>query len=203
MPGAWTASAPCWIGKPRERPESRGRAPQLSSMTSWSRTASPSHPTRRNCMSLTPASPTGRTTHRIFNLEGARLSWFAHGGTLTSASALTDVGISAGSQEGDPFMRKIYLTMAIGGALLGVGAFANAQGTSTGGASGHDMKQCWDVSNKVVRDVSGATATGPSGNTTVGSTTSPGPSSGTSPAPSSGTSANANASSRPPGMPDC
>lgn len=100
-------------------------------------------------------------------------------------------------------MRKIYLTMAISGALLGVGAFANAQGTSTGGASGHDMKQCWDVSNKVVRDVSGATATGPSGNTTVGSTTSPGPSSGTSPAPSSGTSANANASSRPPGMPDC
>lgn len=203
MPGAWTASAPCWIGKPRERPEPRGRAPQLSSMISWTPTASPSRPTRRNSMSLTPASPTDRTTRRIFNLEGAKLSWFAQGGTLTSASALRDVGISAGSQEGDPFMRKIYLAMAISGALLGVGAFANAQGTSTGGSSGHDMKQCWDVSNKVVRDVSGATATGPSGNTTVGSTTSPGPSSGTSPAPSSGTSANANASSRPPGIPDC
>jgi len=89
--------------------------------------------------------------------------------------------------------------VAMSGALLAIGAFANAQGTSTGGASGHDLKQCWDVANKVVRDVSGATATGPSGNTTVGSTT--GSSSSSSTAPTSGTSANANASSRPPGMP--
>jgi hypothetical protein len=100
-------------------------------------------------------------------------------------------------------MSKIYLGVAIGGALLTLGAFANAQGTSTGGSSGHDLKQCWDVANKVVRDVSGATATGPSGNTTVGSATSPGANSGTSAAPSSGTSANANATSRPQGMPDC
>ena len=98
-------------------------------------------------------------------------------------------------------MRKMYLAVAISGALLAVSAFANAQGTSTGGASGRDLKQCWDVANKVVRDVSGATATGPSGNTTVGSTT--GSSSSSSTAPTSGTSANANASSRPPGMPDC
>lgn len=100
-------------------------------------------------------------------------------------------------------MRKICLGVAVCGALLAVAAAANAQGTSTGGSSGHDLKQCWDVANKVVRDVSGATATGPSGNTTVGSTTSSGSTSGTSPAGSSGTSANANASSRPPGMPDC
>src|SRR3954451_2335429 len=100
-------------------------------------------------------------------------------------------------------MRKIYLGVAISGVLLAVGVFANAQGTSTGGSSGHDLKQCWDVANRVVRDVSGATATGPSGNTTVGSTTSSGSSSGTSSAASSGTSANANASSRPAGMPDC
>ncbi len=99
-------------------------------------------------------------------------------------------------------MSRIYLGVAISGALLAFGAFANAQGTSTGGASGHE-KQCWDVANKVVRDVSGATATGPSGHTTVGSTTSSGSSSGASAAPSSGTSANANASSRPPGIPDC
>ena len=106
-------------------------------------------------------------------------------------------------------MRRIYLPAVIGTALLAVGTFANAQGTSTttGGSSGHDLKQCWDVGSKVVRDVSGATATGPSGNTTVGSTTSPGSSSGTSSAPSgtapSGTSANAGASARPAGMPDC
>src|SRR3954453_7197230 len=102
-----------------------------------------------------------------------------------------------------PNMTKMYLAVAMSGALLAFGAFANAQGTSTGGSSGHDLKQCWDVANKVVRDVSGATATGPSGNTTIGSTTSPGSSSGTSSAASSGTSANANASSRPAGMPDC
>ena len=36
-----------------------------SSMTSWSRTALPSRPTRRSSMSATPASPTGRTTRRI------------------------------------------------------------------------------------------------------------------------------------------
>lgn len=99
-------------------------------------------------------------------------------------------------------MRRIYLGLAISGALLSVGAFANAQGTSTGGSSGHE-KQCWDVANKVVRDVSGATATGPSGNTTVGSTTSSGSSAGTPPTASSGTSANANVSSRPAGVPDC
>ena len=104
-------------------------------------------------------------------------------------------------------MRRIYLSAAIGTALLAVASFANAQGTSTttGGASGHDTKQCWDVGNKVVRDVSGATATGPSGNTTVGSTSSAGSSPGTSSATSvkAGTSANAGASARPPGVPDC
>lgn len=99
-------------------------------------------------------------------------------------------------------MRMIYLSAAIGTALLAVASFANAQGTSTttGGA-----KQCWDAGNKVVRDVSGATATGPSGNTTVGSTASTGSSPGTSSDTSvkAGTSANAGASARPPGVPDC
>ncbi|MDH6263408.1 hypothetical protein M2427_007362 [Bradyrhizobium sp. BR13661] len=99
-------------------------------------------------------------------------------------------------------MRKMYLGLAISGALLGVGAFAHSQGASTGGSSGHE-KQCWDVANKVVRDVSGATATGPSGNTTVGSATSSGSSAGTFSTTSSGTSTNANASSRPAGVPDC
>jgi len=122
---------------------------------------------------------------------------------LDVAPALRGVGTLAGIQEEIPSMRKIYLGVPISAALLAIGAFANAQGTSTGGSSGHDLKQCWDVANKVVRDVSGATATGPSGNTTIGSTTSPGSSSGTSSAASSGTSANANASSRPAGMPDC
>jgi len=100
-------------------------------------------------------------------------------------------------------MRQMYLAVAISGALLAVGAFANAQGTSTGGASGRDLKQCWDVANNVVRDRSGTNATGPSGNTTVGSTTSSSSSSSSSTAPPAGTSANANASSRPAGMPDC
>jgi hypothetical protein len=99
---------------------------------------------------------------------------------------------------------------AIGIAMLAGLASAHAQGTSptTGGSSGHDLKQCWDVGSKVVRDRSGTTATGPSGNTTVGSTTSPG-SSGSTTTTSSGTtvnsatSANAGASTRPSGMPDC
>ena len=39
-------------------------------------------------------------------------------------------------------MRKMYLGLAISGALLGVGAFAHSQGASTGGSSGHE-KQCW------------------------------------------------------------
>lgn len=100
-------------------------------------------------------------------------------------------------------MRKILLSTAISAALLAVGTFANAQGASTGGSSGHDTKQCWDAANKVVRDMSGTTATGPSGNTTVGSTTSPGASTGSPSTPSSATSATANASTRPPGIPDC
>ncbi|MCK1744525.1 hypothetical protein IVA80_27855 [Bradyrhizobium sp. 139] len=106
-------------------------------------------------------------------------------------------------------MRKLLLSAAVSAAMLAGSTFANAQGTSTGGSSGHDLKQCWDVSSRVVRDMSGTTATGPSGNTTVGSTTSPGASSGTSTSttssstPSSATSANANASARPAGMPDC
>ena len=92
-------------------------------------------------------------------------------------------------------MKTFYLAAA-GAALLAAGSLAHAQGTRAGSSSGTDTKQCWDVANKVVRDVSGTHATGPSGNrdTTVGSTTSQG---------STGTSSNANAASRPAGLPDC
>src|SRR5690348_1042749 len=104
---------------------------------------------------------------------------------------------------------RIFVS-AMGIVMLASLTSANGQGTSptTGGSSGHELTQCWDVASKVVRDRSGTTATGPSGNTTVGSTTSPG-SSGSTTTTSSGTtvnaatSANAGATTRPANIPDC
>lgn len=103
-------------------------------------------------------------------------------------------------------MKKAYLAAACAATLLAAAGFANAQGTKAGSSSsGVSQNQCWDVSNNVVRDRSGTNATGPSGETkgTVGSTSPTSPGSSSAASGPTGTSSNANASTRPPGMPDC
>jgi hypothetical protein len=128
-------------------------------------------------------------------------------------------------------MKHLYLAAVCSAALLNLGSFANGQGAGTGGSTGRDLNQCWDQANEVVRDVKGAYATGPSGtnSSTVGKSTEAGPGrkgsnssqaesnasltegsgQGSPPAaPSEGSrpsesSANAKASTRPAGVPNC
>jgi hypothetical protein len=128
-------------------------------------------------------------------------------------------------------MKKLYLAAACSAVLLTLGSFATGQGTGTGGSSGRDLNQCWDQANQVVRDVKGTGATGPSGtnSSTIGKSTEAGPGrkdsnssqaesnasltegsgqGSPSAAPSessrpSESSANAKASTRPAGIPNC
>jgi hypothetical protein len=101
-------------------------------------------------------------------------------------------------------MKTIYFA-SVCGALLAVTSFANAQGTgvSANRDQGVTPKQCWDVSNNIIREKNsipaGVSSSEKAPETTVGSTMS-GPT-GTG-APGS-TSSTGNASARPVGMPDC
>jgi hypothetical protein len=102
-------------------------------------------------------------------------------------------------------MKRIYFASICGAAILAVISFANAQGTgvSANRDQGVTPKQCWDVSNNIIREKSstgaGASSSEKAPETTVGSTTA-GP---TGPGASGSTSSTGNASARPAGMPDC
>jgi len=102
-------------------------------------------------------------------------------------------------------MKTIYFASVCGATLLAVSSFANAQGTgvSANRDQGVTPKQCWDVSNNIIREKNptsaGVSSSEKSPETTVGSTTS-GP---TGTGASGSTSSTGNASARPVGMPDC
>jgi hypothetical protein len=98
-------------------------------------------------------------------------------------------------------MKTINFGSVCGATLLAVTSFANAQGTgvSANRDQGVTPKQCWDVSNNIIREKSstaGASSSEKTPETTVGSTTA-------GPGASGSTSSTGNASARPAGMPDC
>jgi hypothetical protein len=106
--------------------------------------------------------------------------------------------------EGGKTMKTIYFASVCGATLLAVTGFANAQGTGVSASrdQGVTPKQCWDVSNNIIREknstAAGASSSEKAPETTVGSTAGP-----TGTGASGSTSATGNASARPAGMPDC
>jgi hypothetical protein len=105
--------------------------------------------------------------------------------------------------EKERTMKTIYFASVCGAILLAVTSFANAQGTgvSANRDQGVTPKQCWDVSNNIIREKNptSAASSEKAPETTVGSTA-PG---ATGSGASGSTGSAGNASARPAGMPDC